>query len=95
MSKYQMYDTITQIYTSSGNVEMQPLCNGYTVTNTGNDIVTVDDKILYPGTVGTSLGDSFVVGGNACEVIARKQIKIQFAAVTGPAVEITQKYFIN
>jgi len=89
------YDVFTQVYNISGNVEVVEQCNGIVVTNIGADIVTVDGKILYPGTVGTSLGDSFTVGGNEGEIYRRKLIVVAFAATTGPAVEISQKYYTS
>ena len=89
------FDVITQIHTQSGAVELQPDCNGYRVTNTGNTTVTVDNVVLFAGTVGSILGDSFTVGGNEREILDRREIVIQFGAGTTPRVEITQKFYKN
>jgi len=92
---YKFFDTITQTYNRSGQIELFQLCNGYSVANIGDDTVTIDGKILYPGTVGSIIGDSFTVGGNECEIMKRKSITISFAGVgVAPNVEVTQKYYI-
>lgn len=90
---YQLFEDITQIYTASGRYEVQPLCNSILFTNIGADAVTVNGKLLLPGTVGTTLGDTFGLGGNEFEVYAKKEFTVIFATVVNPALEVTQKYF--
>ena len=51
-------------------MDVQRPCNGFTATNTGDNIVTVNGAILYPGVPGTSLGDSRSFGGNENEEYA-------------------------
>jgi len=69
-------------------------CNGFTAINTGDDPVTVNDQILYPGIPGTTLGDSMSVGGNAGEIYLG-QIKVTFSGIgANPQCQIVQKFYI-
>jgi hypothetical protein len=89
------YDVFTAVYNRSATYEVVENCNAITFTNIGADIVTVDGKILYPGTVGTILGDSFSIGGNENEIYSRRLIVVAFVAgATAPALEVTQKYYV-
>lgn len=86
--------TGAQPYNEGGFVKMVANCNGYIVVNTGDDIVRVNDRVLYPGVIGTTNGDSHTVGGNFGEVFLGT-IRISFDG-TGATPEITveQKYYI-
>ena len=90
---FRTFDTNTQIFSTSGQKPVPPNCNGYTVTNSGADIVTVDDIILYPGTVGSVQGDSFSVGGNRNEILARQYITVMFATLVTPRITVTFKTY--
>lgn len=67
---------------------------GFMFTNTGVDIVNVNGKILYPGTPGTILGDSFSIAAHKDDVF-KGVIKIVFATVTGPALEVVQISYMD
>lgn len=83
---------VTTVYTS-GVKDVVKFCNSFTVTNTGDDIVRVNDMILYPGTIGTSLGDSRSIGGNEGEIYCGN-IRVQFDGVgLNPSLEIIQKFY--
>ncbi len=67
-------------------------CFAVMATNVGDDAVTVNDMILYPGVIGTSLGDSRTFGGHFGYEY-RGIIRIAFAGVgANPAVEIVQEF---
>jgi len=70
-------------------------CNGFLATNTGDEIAFINDHVLYPGTVGTNIGDSKTFGGNLGEIYAGT-IRIRFGATGGvnPEVTIDQKQYI-
>ncbi len=69
-------------------------CNGFIAINTGDDPVTVNDTVLYPGTIGTINGDSKTVGGNMGEIFLGN-ISIRFAGIgANPIVTIEQKYYL-
>lgn len=69
-------------------------CNGFTVVNTGDDIAFVNDHILYPGTIGTFVGDSMTFGGNIGEIYMGS-IRIRFQGTgTTPEVTVDQKQYI-
>ena len=88
------YDFVLNVYRSTQNVEVHRNCNAVTITNTGDTICTVEGMILYPGTPGTSLGDSRTIGGNEGEILSKKQLVVSFnVGGTNPAVEIIQKYY--
>lgn len=90
----QPYNIFTQVYRASQQVDVVENCNGYTATNIGADIVTVNGQVLFPGTVGSILGDSRSVGGNEGEIFTGR-IDIAFAALTNPQVEIVQKFYVD
>jgi len=81
--------TGAQPYNSSTFVKRVNNCNGFIAVNTGDEIVTVNDQILYPGVIGVSNGESKTVGGNAGEIFLGN-IKISFAG-GGVAQEGTNK----
>lgn len=86
--------TGAQVYTRSTVVKRVENCNGFIAVNTGDSIVTVNDRVLYPGVPGTSLGDSVTIGGNLGEIYLG-QIKIVFAAGgLQPEITIEQKFYI-
>lgn len=94
--KYNRYNITVNTYNQSGVIEIIPRCNGLTVTNIGDDTVTVKGMVLYPGTVGSILGDSRSIGGNANEILYEKRLSISFAGVgVAPNIEVIQKYFID
>lgn len=86
--------TGAQPYNESGFVKRVQNCNGFIAVNTGDEIVTVNDRILYPGVPGTNNGDSVTIGGNVGEIFLGN-IKITFAGGgAAPEVTVDQKYYI-
>jgi len=86
--------TGAQPYNQSTFVKRVQNCNGFIAVNTGDEIVTVNDRILYPGVPGTNNGDSITIGGNFGEIFLGN-IKIAFAGGgAAPEVTIDQKYYI-
>lgn len=79
---------------TGGSVVRVNNCCGFIAINTGDDAVTVNDQVLYPGVPGTSIGDSMTVGGNLGEIFLG-QINVKFAGVgVAPQVTINQKFYI-
>lgn len=87
------YNYVVTTEYESGNKEVVKYCNSITFTNTGDEIVRVNDMILYPGVIGVSLGDSRSIGGNFGEEYCGN-IRVQFAGGgANPALEIIQKFY--
>lgn len=91
---YISFDYDVQEYTKPGRIPVFPNCNSITITNTGTAAAILDNITLYPGTVGTSLGDSVTIGGNQLEVLTRKAMRLSFPApAAGQKVSIIQKFY--
>lgn len=87
------FNITQQIHTAPGLYEVQPNCNCITVTNTGDAIVYFNGMVLYPGTVGSILGDSITVAGAEGEIY-KGSIQIAFGAGATPRAEVIQKYYV-
>lgn len=86
--------TKAQPYTISGYLKLVPNVNGIKVTNTGADLVFVNDEPLYPGLPGTAIGDSITIGGNLGEIFLGT-VDIRFSGTgTNPQVLATIKFYI-
>lgn len=89
------FDESTTIYTPSASSQIKPMpgCFAVMATNIGDTIVYFNDKILYPGVPGTSVGDSVVIGGHYGYEY-KGFIRILFASPVGalPQIEITQQF---
>lgn len=88
------FNQSTEIVSQSGYYRVARGCNAYVVTNIGDTIVTFNDHILYPGTPGTNIGDSFTFGGHPGEVFVGT-MKVSFIPPVGalPQLEIIQKFY--
>lgn len=81
-------------YVQSSSVKRVNNCNGFIATNTGDEIVIVNDRVLYPGVPGTSNGDSTTIGGNRGEIYLGT-IQVTFlGGGAAPQVTIEQKFYI-
>lgn len=95
--KFRKYNTTgAQLYYFSQQVDVVRNCNGFTVTNTGDNIVRVNEMILYPGTIGTILGTSRSIGGNEGEIYIGN-IRVAFAQPNTALqqIEIIQKFYVE
>jgi hypothetical protein len=92
--KFLRYNTTGAVpYTQGGFITKQENLNGFIATNTGDDPVFVNDRILYPGVIGTSNGDSITIGGNFGEIYTGN-IKVSFQGIgAAPQVTIEQKFY--
>lgn len=86
--------TKAQSYTFNQRVARVDNCNGWVARNMGDDPVRVNGHLLYPGTVGTSAGESYTEGGNLGEIFMG-YLEIQFEGTgADPRVDIAQKFYI-
>jgi hypothetical protein len=85
--------TSAEPVTESKYLKRMTNCNGFTIINTGAVIARINGQILYPGTPGTSNGDSITIGGNAGEIFLGN-VQVIFDAGAGAEVMVTQKYYI-
>lgn len=83
-------------YYVSQTMTYLPGATGFMFTNTGDTIVQVNNKILYPGVPGTRLGDAFSVAAHKNDAY-KGIIKIAFQAPLGaaPAIEVVQVYYMD
>jgi hypothetical protein len=89
------FDYFVNNYFSTQRIEIIPYCNGITFTNLGDTTITVDGMVLYPGTIGSIIGDSRTIGGNEGEILAKKQITITFpVGGLNPNLEVIQKIYV-
>lgn len=92
MKKLYKYDYLVNLYNTTQRVEVLPNCASITITNTGDTICRVDGMIIYPGTPGTSLGDSRTIGGNEGEILSKRQLVVSFnTGGSNPQIEIIQR----
>lgn len=90
--RYQTTNAVP--YTTGTTVKRVNNCNGFLAINTGDDTVFINDQVLYPGVIGSVIGDSLMVGGNAGEIYLGN-INIRFAGIgANPEVTINQKFYI-
>lgn len=86
--------TGAQPYNQASIIKPVPNCNGFLAVNTGDDIAFVNDHVLYPGTIGTNVGDSITFGGNLGELYVGT-IRVRFnGAGVAPEITIDQKQYV-
>lgn len=88
------YNIAVNNYNSSQMIEIVDNCNSYTVTNLGDSTATVGGMVLFPGTIGSVIGDSRTVGGNLGEIISEKRLPVSFTGGTTNNLEVIQKFYI-
>jgi hypothetical protein len=100
-TQFAIYNISTVVYGAAelaevgGSIVREKNLNSFEVTNIGDTIAFVNDKILYPGIPGTFVGDS-ISFGEASGKVYKGVIKIKFAAPAGvlPQVEVSQLYYL-
>lgn len=84
-----------RIYTTSKLATVDPGTFAFMFTNTGNRIARVNNMIVYPGTVGSILGDSRSVASPNGDVYAGN-IQITFeGAGNNPLLEVVTLYYVS
>jgi hypothetical protein len=91
-SGFLFYNTSTQRYAANEKVNLDPLLNGFIVTNTGNTLCVVNGQPILPN-------DFKSFGGNRAEIyMGRLDITFQPQAVPViPAINecyVTQKFYV-
>lgn len=95
--QYRKFDTNTQIFTQSQQIDIYPNCNAILFTNLGDTTVTIDEKTLFPSaTPATVQGDAVAYGGNENEVYNKQSVKVSFIQPVGvnPRLEVVQKFYV-
>lgn len=86
----------TEVYGPNQQVQVLPGCFAIMFTNIGDVPAEVGGMLLYPGVVGTSLGDSRSLGGHLMDLFkGRIQIKFLPSAGTQPLVELVQLFYLE
>lgn len=91
------YDFFIRQYNTTGDIPIVENCNAVTFTNIGDNTAVIDGlngMQIFPGTVGSILGDSRTIGGNEGEILGRKKVNLAFTTTTaGQLVEVVQKFY--
>lgn len=88
------YNITVNTYTAPMQITRESLCNGATITNTGDKTARINNILLYPGVIGSVLGDSVSIGGNENEIYTG-QLTLSFeGAGANPSVQVIQKFFV-
>jgi len=92
------FDFTIQPYSGPIEVEIHENCNAIMVVNiaaVGGPLATVNRFPINPPLAAGSNGESFIMGGNAGEIINRKSLDIGFpAGAVGASVIVVQKYYV-
>lgn len=84
--------TGAQIFTEGQGVVPYKGCNAIIITNTGDGIIRVNGRLLYPGVPGTSNGDAFTWGGNVYELFTGI-LNVVVLGGANPQYTVEQKYY--
>lgn len=87
------YNLATMTYAQNTKVEVDRLCNGFTVVNTGATAMQVNGISLAPPVAPALLGEAAQFGGNAGEIFIGR-IDISFTGGAGRCV-VTQKIYVQ
>lgn len=91
----QPYNITVQLYNLSQIIPVVRGCTGFMFTNVGDDAATINGMSIFPGTIGTVLGDSRSIGAHKNDVY-KGIIKLSFAGVgANPSVEIVQVFYTD
>lgn len=88
-----LYNFNGQEYTGNALIDLDMLCNGINVINTGTTVCTINGVPLNPPAAGESVGDSYSIGGNRGEVL-NGRVNLTFAGGAGKAI-VVQKFYLN
>lgn len=91
--KLLYYDIIPTTYRQNTSVVFREYCNGFEIVNTGATLATINGRPLYPGVVGSAVGDSYTVGGNKGEIF-KGRVDIAFPNGAGEVI-FTQKIYVQ
>lgn len=86
--------TGAQLYDIGQTVVPYKGCNAIIITNTGDGIISVSGRLLYPGVPGTNNGDAFTWGGNANELFMGK-LDVAVLGGANPQYSVEQKYYTD
>ena len=89
------YNVIVQNFYAADEVEVTPLCNGFSARNLGDTTAFVNGVRLLPSLVAGQTGEVMEIGGNLGELY-KGRIQLMFTgAGIAPQIEIIQKFYIN
>lgn len=82
------------IYTEGQSIVPYKGCNAIIITNTGNGVINVNGRVLYPGVPGTSNGDAFTWGGNYAEIF-KSILNVKIVSGAAPEYSVEQKFYTD
>lgn len=88
------YNIIVYTYSENAHVQIDELCNGLTVVNTGTVNMNVNGVPLAPPPAGSLLGEAQTFGGNRREIF-KGRIDVAFVAAVGAQCIVIQKCYIH
>ena len=78
---------------AGGESPLRQFCNGWSVTNRGADVVTVNGEICLPPAGPGLSGETVGVSGNYGEIYDGATVQIIFETQVDPLVELKQKVY--
>ena len=88
------FSSAVSIQRFTGDIDIDPLCNGWTAINRGTSIVQVNGVPLAPPATPGLSGESFGVSGNIGELYAGRVTCLFDVADTAPALVFVQKIYL-
>lgn len=93
MCKKSPYSFNGTTYKKNQTVSLDPNCNGITVINRGDSIVTFNGIPLLPATTAGQTGEQLSIGGNGGEIL-NSRVDLTFATGgTNNNATIIQKFY--
>jgi hypothetical protein len=87
--KWLYYNNDTpNMYSANKQVDLDAMCNGYFVNNTGTTTCWVNGMPLQPG-------QSYTSGGNAGEIFTRRFVDIKFTGAGNNQAWVQQKFYVQ
>lgn len=86
------YNLIPMTYAANAKVEVDKMCNGFTVVNTGATAMVVNGTPLAAPVAPALLGEAVQFGGNKGEIYTGR-IDISFTTGAGRCI-VTQKIYV-
>ena len=86
--------TYAQTVTRSGQVIRVPNCAGFMFTNIGDNAVTLNGMVVFPGTIGSILGDSRTISmQEGEEYVGNLDVAFAIPNTALQALEIVQIFY--
>jgi hypothetical protein len=91
--EFLRYKEYTSDVRAGGEIPLRANCNGWSFTNVGADVATINGRQCLPP-VGPGLsGETVGVSGNYGEVYEELTVQVTLATTVNPHLQLTQKVY--